>query len=94
MTNLQRRAKRGEVWLLRFPFTDLSSTKLRPAVVLAVFGDDAIVAGVFSNVPAKPRRNTWVLIEEGQQNFGQTGLARTSVAKAEKLASPFFGAAA
>ncbi|GAG24394.1 unnamed protein product, partial [marine sediment metagenome] len=28
------RPERGEVWLVRFPFTDLTSTKLRPALVL------------------------------------------------------------
>ncbi len=86
MTTSQMRAERGEVGLMRFPFTDLSSTKLRPAVVWAVFGEDAIVIGVFSRVPAKPLRETWVLIEEGGQGFAQTGLAKTSVVKAEKLA--------
>ena len=39
MTTSHMRAKRGEIWLLRFPFTDLSTTKLRPAVVWAVFGE-------------------------------------------------------
>ena len=49
MTTSQMRAKRGEIWLVRFPFTDLSSTKVRPAVVWAVFGEDAVVVGVFSS---------------------------------------------
>ena len=65
MTTSQMRAKRGEIWLVRFPFTDLSSTKVRPAVVWAVFGEDAVVVGVFSRVPARPLRETWVLIEDG-----------------------------
>jgi len=51
-----------------------------------VFGEDAIVVGVFSRVPARPLRETWVLIEEREQDFVQTGLAKTSVVKAEKLA--------
>ena len=58
MTTSQTRAERGEIWLVRFPFTDLSSTKLRPAVVWAVFGEDAIVVGVFSRVPARALRET------------------------------------
>jgi mRNA interferase MazF len=87
MTMAQMRAKRGEIWLVRFPFTDLSSTKVRPAVVWAVFGEDAVVVGVFSTVPARPLRETWVLIEEGKPDFAQTGLAKTSVVKAEKLAT-------
>jgi len=86
MTTSQMRAERGEIWLVRFPFTDLSSTKVRPAVVWAVFGEDAVVVGVFSRVPARPLRKTWVLIEEREQDFAQTGLAKTSVIKAEKLA--------
>jgi len=86
MTTSQMRTERGDVWLVRFPFTDLSSTKVRPAVVWAVFGEDAVVIGVFSKVPARPLRETWVLIEEGEQGFAQTGLAKTSVVKAEKLA--------
>ncbi|MEE8391382.1 MAG: type II toxin-antitoxin system PemK/MazF family toxin [Anaerolineae bacterium] len=86
MTTLQMRAERSEVWLVRFPFTDLSSTKLRPAVVLAVFGEDVVVVGVFSRVPVRPLRETWVVIEEGEQGFAQTGLAKPSVVKAEKLA--------
>lgn len=85
MTTSQMRAERGEIWLVRFPFTDLSSAKLRPAVVWAMFGEDAIVVGVFSRVPTRPPQETWVLIEEGEQDFGQTGLAKTSVVKAEKL---------
>ena len=80
------RAKRGEIWLVRFPFTDLSSTKVRPAVVWAVYGEDAVVVGVFSRAPTRPLRKTWVLIEEREQDFVQTGLAKTSVVKVEKLA--------
>ena len=86
MTTSHMRAKRGEIWLLRFPFTDLSTTKLRPAVVWAVFGEDALVVGVFSRIPTRPLRDTWVLIEKGTQDFAQTGLIKTSLVKAEKLA--------
>lgn len=86
MTTSQMRAERGEIWLVRFPFTDLSSSKVRPAVVWAVFGEDAIIVGVFSRIPSRPLRETWVLIEEGQPDFAQTGLVRSSVVKAEKLA--------
>jgi hypothetical protein len=55
-------------------------------VVWAVFGEEAIVVGVFSNVPSRPPGETWVLIEEDEQDFAQTGLAKRSVVKAEKLA--------
>ena len=75
----------GEVWLVRFPFTDLTTTKQRPAFVVATHGEDIIVAGIFSRVPAKLRA-TWILIDDQESGFGQTGLKKSSILKAEKLA--------
>lgn len=78
--------KRGEVWLVRFPFSDLSSIKRRPAFVLALHGEDVIVLGIFSRVPSGPLRKTWVKIEDGHPAFAQIGLKKTSLLKAEKIA--------
>jgi len=80
------RPKRGEVWLVRFPFTDLTSTKLRPALVLAVHGEDVIVVGIFSRVPTGALCRTWVLVEDRHPAFLRTGLRKTSLLKAEKIA--------
>lgn len=77
--------KSGEVWLVRFPFSDLTTTKLRPAFVVAAHGEDVIVIGIFSRVPSK-LRTTWVLIDNEQADFGQTGLKKSSILKAEKIA--------
>ena len=79
------RPKRGEVWLVRFPFTDLTSTKLRPALVLAVHREDVIVTGIFSRVPSGRLRRTWVLVEDCHPAFQQIGLKKTSLLKAEKI---------
>jgi len=76
----------GDVWLVRFPFSDLSSTKLRPALVWAVHGEDVIVMGIFSRVPTGPMRRTWVHVEDRLAAFPQTGLKKTSLLKAEKVA--------
>jgi mRNA interferase MazF len=78
--------KRGEVWLVRFPFTDLTSTKLRPALVLAVHGEDIIVMGIFSRMPLGELHDTWVQIEEHHPMFSQIGLKKASLLKAEKIA--------
>jgi mRNA interferase MazF len=78
--------KRGELWLVRFPFTDLTSTKLRPALVLAVHREDVVVMGIFSRVPGGTLRETWVQIEDRHPEFLQTGLKKTSLLKAEKIA--------
>jgi mRNA interferase MazF len=53
--------------------------------VVATHGEDIIVAGIFSRVPAKLRA-TWILIDDQESGFGQTGLKKTSILKAEKLA--------
>jgi len=79
--------KRGEVWLVRFPFTDLTSTKLRPALVVAVHGEDAIVVGIFSRLPAGTLRKTWVRIDGEHPTFPETGLKKASLLKAEKIAT-------
>lgn len=81
-----QKPKRGEVWLVRFPFTDLSSTKVRPALVIATHGEDAIVLGIFSRIPATVLPETWVLIEEQHPALLQTGLKKTSMLRAEKIA--------
>jgi mRNA interferase MazF len=80
------KAKRGEVWLVRFPFSDLASTKSRPALVLAVHGQDIIVMGIFSRIPATPLRKTWVNLEDSHPAFKRTGLKKTSILKGEKIA--------
>ncbi len=77
--------RRGDVVLVRFPFTDLRATKLRPAIVLASHGEDVIVVGVFS-VLATDINTTWLLLDERDPSFAQTGLRKSSVAKGEKVA--------
>jgi mRNA interferase MazF len=71
----------GTVVLVRFPFSDLSQSKLRPAIVLADAGrGDWILCQVTSNPYADPR--AFVLSDE---SFRQGGLQRTSYARPAKL---------
>lgn len=79
--------KPGEIWLVRFPFTDLTSSKVRPALVLAIHRQDVIILGIFSKVTSEPLPKTWLLLEETDPEFAQTGLKKTSVLKAEKIAA-------
>ena len=78
--------KRGDIWLLRFPFTDLSSSKVRPAIIISMHGEDLIVLGIFSRLPSVAVRDTWVIVDESSTDFAQTGLMKTSLIKAEKIA--------
>ena len=71
----------GTVVLVRFPFSALSQSKLRPAIVLADAGrGDWILCQVTSNPYADTR--AIVLSEE---SFRQGGLQRTSYARPAKL---------
>jgi mRNA interferase MazF len=75
----------GDVVLVRFPFTDLTTAKLRPAVVLARHGDDLVIVGIFSAAPSASRP-TWITLISEHPEFEQTGLRGSSVVKAERIA--------
>jgi mRNA interferase MazF len=79
--------KPGEIWLVRFPFSDLTSTKVRPAFVLATHRQEAIILGIFSKIPSDAIGHTALLIEITHPNFAQTGLVKTSLLRADKIAT-------
>jgi len=71
----------SSVVLVKFPFSDLSSSKLRPAVVLASVGrDDWILCQVTSNPYADPRA-----IQITNDDFKTGSLQRLSYARPTKL---------
>ncbi len=71
----------GSVVLVPFPFSDLSETKLRPAIVLADVGrEDAILCQVTGNRYADP-----IAMELLTADFASGSLQRTSYARPGKL---------
>jgi len=71
----------GAVVLVRFPFSDLTRTKLRPALVLADAGrGDFLLCQITSNPYADPRA-----VELGEGSFEQGTLHRMSYARPAKL---------
>ncbi len=71
----------GTVVLVSFPFSDLSSSKLRPAVVLCGSArDDWILCQITSNPYADP-----AAIEISGDDFKAGSLKRTSYARPSKL---------
>lgn len=77
----------GDVVLIKFPFTDLSAQKVRPAIIVGrVAGDDVIVAFVTSQ-PLARLSPAWCLIDPQHHEFGATGLRATSTVRLDKLAT-------
>ena len=76
-----------EIWLVSFPFSDLTTTKLRPALVIANHREEVIILGIFSKIPAEILRETWVLTAENESDFKNTGLKKTSLIRADKIAT-------
>ena len=71
----------GAVVLVRFPFSDLSQAKLRPAVVLADVGrGDYILCQITSNPYADP-----FAVELTGASFSSGSLQRTSYIRPGKL---------
>jgi mRNA interferase MazF len=70
-----------QVILLPFPFSDLSSSKLRPALVMASAGKgDWVLCQITSNPYADPRAVTLT-----ENDFAEGGLQRISYARTGKL---------
>ncbi|NCO76231.1 MAG: type II toxin-antitoxin system PemK/MazF family toxin [Cyanobacteria bacterium] len=76
-----------KIWLVSFPFSYLSATKLRPALVMANHKEEVIILGIFSIIPDENLRETWVLISENDREFKQTGLKKMSLIRGDKIAT-------
>jgi len=74
-------AQPGVVVLVRFPFSDLSSSKLRPAVVLAHAGG---VDWILCQVTSNPYGDS-MAVPLTSASFASGGLGRESVARPGKL---------
>ncbi|HMQ78999.1 MAG TPA: type II toxin-antitoxin system PemK/MazF family toxin [Ignavibacteria bacterium] len=58
--------KKGEIVLVKFPFTDLSGSKLRPAMILAERAQDVLTAFITTNTNSLS--NDEILIEATESN--------------------------
>lgn len=75
--------KQGKIVLIPFPFTDLSGSKVRPAVILShtSVGDDIVVAFISTNI--KNRGKFEVFIKMDAKN----GLKSDSIILVSKIAT-------
>jgi mRNA interferase MazF len=79
---------RGDVVLTRFPFTDLTGSAVRPALVISqgAIGQDLVLAGISSVVRGTASR-TDVAVPSTHSEFPLTGLRVSSVIRTHKLAT-------
>jgi mRNA interferase MazF len=77
---------KGKIVLVHFPFTDLTESKLRPALVLHESRQDAVVAFISSRVPDHPDDADLIITVE-HPAFLATGLKVSSVIKFDKVAT-------
>lgn len=78
---------RGDIVLITFPFSNLKSTKVRPALVLSpgnLKEQDFIVALISSNTE-RPLSNTDYLLLTSDADFAGTGLKVDSIFRMGKL---------
>jgi mRNA interferase MazF len=77
----------GDVVLVRFPFTDLSGQKVRPALIVGRSrGDDLILAFMTSRLaPADARVD--LLLQPGDPEFPAMGLKAAALIRLDKLAT-------
>ena len=76
----------GKIVLVPFPFTDLTASKLRPALVLYEGESDVMLAFISSQIPPKSSV-TDVVIAASSSGFATSGLRVDSVLKLDKIAT-------
>lgn len=77
---------KGKIILVPFPFTDLTASKYRPALVLYEGRNDLVVAFVSSKIPAVLSEGD-ILTAEVHKEFRKTWLKVSSVIKLDKIAT-------
>ena len=85
-----RIVKRGSIVLVRYPFSDLSGTKVRPTVILTPDNmlprmEDVLCLFISSSTPTDILPSDLVL-DKTHPSFAKTGLQFQSVFRAHKLA--------
>ena len=78
---------RGDVVLVAFPFTDLTTQKLRPAVIVSADPQktDVIIAFISSVVSPGGLPETDYRLSQDDPDFARTGLKKASTFRMKKL---------
>lgn len=81
--------ERGKIILVPFPFTNLSASKVRPALIISdpKYADHDVSVIFISSRLAKKKGYTDVWIKTSDPYFQQTGLKIDSLFKCNKIAT-------
>ncbi len=77
--------KRGTFVLTPFPFSDLTTTKRRPAVIVSSTDESEVIVAFITSQPKKATRPTDLIIEASHPDFTATGLKKDSAIRLHKL---------
>jgi len=77
---------KGKIVLVPFPFTDLTASKLRPALVINENENDVILAFISSKIPTSFSISD-IFLTRTHTGFTATGLKGDSVIKLDKIAT-------
>jgi mRNA interferase MazF len=80
-----RRTQRGDIMLVTFPFSDLSTTKVRPGLIVGLANDGDLIVAFITSQNEMPRAPTSCFISEDDEEFKATGLKMASTIRLDKL---------
>lgn len=75
----------GKIVLIPFPFTDLTSAKLRPALIVSGSPENDVV--VLFITSRKPDGGKYFQLETDEDDFSDSGLKTTSYIRLDKIAT-------
>jgi len=79
--------EKGIIVLVKFPFTDFTSEKLRPALIISKNNKNDVCVAFISSVIPLYLEETDFILTKGDKDFSSTGLKKDSVFRMRKIAT-------
>lgn len=77
--------KRGTIVLTPFPFSDLTTAKRRPAVIVSSTDENEVIVAFITSQAKKATHPTDLLVETSHPDFAATGLKKDSAIRLRRL---------